>query len=336
MTSFVNWLDGLLKVRGIPILYAHVVAAVVAGLVIFSVIGISVMVLVWLERKISAHVQSRLGPMRVGPHGALQLLADILKLITKEDIIPAKADRWVFVLAPFIVLLPAVLAFLIIPINSNLTVRNLNVGLLYFLSIPSISSIGLIMAGWGSRSKYSLLGGMRAAAQFVSYEIPRALSVIGVVMFTGSLSTVAIVSGQARIWHILWQPLGFLVFFTASLAECNRIPFDCPEGEAELVGGFHTEYSGARFALFLMAEYAHMVAACAMATVLFLGGGSGFLLPSVVWFLIKVFALIVLVIWIRWTYPRFRPDQLMDISWKVLVPLALINLAIAGAVTAFI
>lgn len=336
MTFFVDWLQGLFKAWNIPSLYAQIVAAAVAGVVIFSVIGISVMALVWLERKISAHVQSRLGPMRVGPHGSLQLLADILKLVTKEDIIPAKADYWVFVLAPFVVLLPAVLAFLVIPINSSLVVRNLNVGLLYFLAVPSVSAVGLIMAGWGSHSKYPLLGGMRAAAQFISYEIPRALSVVGVIMIAGSLSTVAIVSAQARIWYVIVQPLGFLVFFIASLAECNRIPFDLPEGEAELVGGFHTEYSGARFALFFMAEYGHLVAACAMATVLFLGGGSGFLLPSVVWFLIKVFALISLIMWIRWTYPRFRPDQLMDISWKVLIPLSLINLAITGAVVAFL
>ncbi len=336
MTLFVDWLESLLKSWHIPSFYSHIVAAAIAGAAIFSIVGLSVMALVWLERKISAHVQSRLGPMRVGPHGSLQLLADILKLVTKEDLIPAKADYWSFVLAPFVVLLPAVLAFLVIPINSSLIIRNLNVGLLYFLAIPSISAVGLIMAGWGSRSKYPLLGGMRAAAQFVSYEIPRALSVIGIIMFTGSLSTVAVVSAQTRIWNILWQPLGFLVFFIASLAEGNRLPFDLPEGEAELVGGFHTEYSGARFALFFMAEYAHLVAACAMITVLFLGGGSGFLLPSVVWFLIKVFALISLVMWIRWTYPRFRPDQLMDISWKVLIPLSLINLAIAGVITAFL
>jgi len=335
MTAFVTWLEGLLKQSNIPAFYAQIITAVLAGVVIFSVIGLSVMVLVWMERKISAHVQSRLGPMRVGPHGSLQLLADIIKLVTKEDTVPEKADYWVFVIAPFVVLLPAVLAFLVIPIDSKLVVRNLNVGLLYFLSIPSISSIGLIMAGWGSRSKYSLLGGMRAAAQFISYEIPRAISVLGVIMFAGSLSTVAIVSAQSRIWYIILQPLGFLVFFIASIAECNRIPFDLPEGEAELVGGYITEYSGARYAMFMMAEYGHLVAACAMATVLFLGGGSGFLLPPFVWFVIKVFALICLVMWIRWTYPRFRPDQLMDISWKVLIPLALINLVITGSVTAF-
>lgn len=336
MSIFLKWLEAMLKTWKIPGFYAQIIAAVLAGIVIFSIIGISVMVLVWLERKISAHVQSRLGPMITGPHGSLQLLADILKLATKEDTIPGKADYWVFVLAPFVVLLPAVMAFLVIPINSQLVVRNLNVGILYFVSVPSISSIGLVMAGWGSHSKYPLLGGMRAAAQFISYEIPRALSVIGVIMFTGSLSTVAVLSAQSRIWFVIWQPLGFLVFFIASLAESNRIPFDLPEGEAELVGGYLTEYSGARYALFMMAEYGHLVAACAMATVLFFGGGSGFLLPSFVWFFIKVFALVALVMWIRWTFPRFRPDQLMDVSWKVLIPLALINLAIVSVVTAFL
>jgi len=336
MSLFIEWLESLLKGWSAAGFYAHFIAALVAGFVIFSIIGMSVMALVWLERKLSAHLQSRLGPMRTGPHGTLQLLADILKLVTKEDIIPAKADRWVFVIAPFIVLVPVVLTFLVIPINSSLIVRDLNVGLLYFLAIPSLSGVGLIMAGWSSRSKYPLLGAMRAAAQFISYEIPRALAVIGVIMFAGSLSTVAIASSQAKIWNIIWQPIGFLVFFIGSLAECHRLPFDLPEGEAELVGGFHIEYSGARFALFFMAEYGHLVAACAMTTVLFLGGGSGFLLPSVVWFLIKVIALIVLIMWIRWTYPRFRPDQLMDISWKVLLPLALVNLALASIITAFL
>lgn len=336
MTLFIDWLTGLMKTWHLSDFYAYLIAAVVAGFVIFSLIGISVMVLVWLERKISAHLQSRLGPMRTGPHGTLQLMADILKLITKEDIIPANADRWVFVIAPFVVLVPVVLTFLVIPINSSLIVRDLNVGLLYFLAIPSLSAVGLIMAGWSSRSKYPLLGGLRAAAQFVSYEIPRALAVVGVVMFASSLSTVAIASSQTRIWNIVWQPLGFLVFFIASLAESHRLPFDLPEGEAELVAGFHTEYSGARFALFFMAEYGHLVAACAMTTVLFLGGGSGFLLPSIIWFLIKVLALIFLIMWIRWTFPRFRPDQLMDISWKVLIPLSLLNLAIAGVATAFL
>lgn len=336
MNAFLKWLESVLKTWNMSSFYAQIIAALVAGAVIFSLIGLSVMVLVWMERKISAHVQSRLGPMRVGPHGSLQLLADILKLVTKEDTIPATADHSVFVIAPFVVLLPAVLAFLIIPIDSRFVVRNLNVGLLYFLSIPSISSIGLIMAGWGSRSKYSLLGGIRAAAQFISYEIPRALSVVGVVMFAGSLSTVTIISAQSSVWYVLLQPLGFMVFFIASLAESNRVPFDLPEGEAELVGGYITEYSGARYAMFMMAEYGHLVAACAMITVLFLGGGSGFLLPAFIWFFLKVFALVVLIMWIRWTYPRFRPDQLMDICWKVLIPLSLVNLAIAGAITAFL
>jgi NADH-quinone oxidoreductase subunit H len=336
MSLFIDWLRGLMANWNVSGFFADIIAAVVAGFVIFSIIGLSVMALVWLERKISAHLQSRLGPMRTGPHGTLQLLADILKLVTKEDLIPANADKVVFIVAPFVVLVPVVLTFLVIPINSNLVVRDLNIGLLYFLAIPSLSGVGLIMAGWGSRSKYSVLGAMRAAAQFISYEIPRALAVVGVVMFAGSLSTVAIASSQAKIWNIIWQPLGFVVFFIASLAESNRLPFDLPEGEAELVAGFHTEYSGARFALFFMAEYGHLVAASAMTAVLFLGGGSGFLLPSVVWFFLKVVALIVFIMWIRWTYPRFRPDQLMSISWKILIPLALVNLAIAGTVTAFL
>ncbi len=313
----------LLTNLGLSVLYAAVVLAI---------ISVSLIFMVWLERKVSAHIQSRLGPMVTGGfHGWAQLLADMVKSILKEDIIPRKSDRWVFILASFVIFVPAFLSFIVVPIGPNLVVRDLNVGLLYFLAVPSIGVLGIIMAGWGSNNKYSLLGGMRSAAQIVGYEAPRALSVLSVAMIAGTLSTVSIVSSQ-KIWFIIFQPLGFLIYFIASIAEVNRIPFDLPEAEAELVAGFYTEYSGIRFVIFQMAEYTNLLAASAMAAILFLGGWKGFLLPGPIWFLLKTYLLIFVIMWLRWTLPRFRIDHLMNLCWKVLLPLALVNLGITAAV----
>lgn len=296
----------------------------------FSFVGLSVIILVYMERKVSAHIQDRLGPMRTGWHGSLQLVADMIKMILKEDIIPSKADKAVFVLAPFVVFIPAFLVYLIIPFGPGWVGRDLNVGILYFLAIPSVSVLGLIMAGWGSRNKFAFLGGMRSAAQMISYEIPRALSVLAVVMLAGTLSTVAVVNSQDRLWFIALQPLAFIIYFIASIAETNRIPFDFSEAESELVAGYGTEYSGIRWGLFMMAEYAAVFAAAAIGAVLFLGGWQGPFLPPVIWFLLKTYLLIFLMMWVRWTLPRFRIDQMMDLSWKLLVPLALLNLGLTG------
>ncbi len=311
----------------------------VAGVGIFIFIALSVLILVWLERKVAGHIQSRMGPMRVGWHGLVQTLADMVKLISKESILPAKADKWLFFLAPFVVFIPAYLSYMVIPFAPKLIIRDFNIGLLYFLAIPSISVVGIIMAGWGSNNKYALLGGLRSAAQIISYEIPRALSVVGVVMLAGSMSTVTIVKSQSSIWFILLQPLGFLIYFISTLAEVNRIPFDLPEAESELVAGFHTEYSGIKWSIFMMSEYANVFAGCALCVVLFLGGWHGFLIPkgepwssvvSLIWFMVKTLILIFLMMWLRWTLPRFRVDQLMDLSWKVFLPLALINIGLTG------
>ncbi|HCH00157.1 MAG: hypothetical protein A2074_05865 [Candidatus Aquicultor primus] len=318
---------------GIPLWGLDASIALVLAVAVFCLCGLGVVVLVYMERKIAADFQIRYGPLHVGWHGSLQLVADILKLITKEDVFPKKADPWIFRLAPAIVFLAAFVGLLVMPIGPGLVVQDLNVGLIYVLAIPSIGIAGLIMAGFGSYNKYAMMGSLRAAAQMVSYEIPRALSVIGVVMIAGSAKLSAIVGAQG-IWHIILQPLGFMVFLVSTLAELNRTPFDLPDTEAELVAGFSMEYSGMRFAFFFFGEYIALMAASALTVVLFLGGWHGpgpeFLAP--VWFLIKTFGVIFLAMWIRWTLPRFRIDQVMDLGWKVLLPLALLNILITGIV----
>lgn len=298
--------------------------------------------LVWMERKVSAHIQSRLGPMRVGFHGALQTIADGVKLFLKEDLIPREADRWVHRLAPLVVVVPTIMAFAIVPFGSRLVPVDLNIGILYFLSVSSLGVVGIIMAGWGSNNKYTLLGGLRSAAQIVSYEIPRALSILPVVMLAGSLQMSVIVSAQELKWFgflpkwfIFYFPVGpiaFLIFLTASIAECNRTPFDLPEAESELVAGFSTEYSGLKFAFFFLAEFANMFLGCAIATALFLGGGSGPVLPSTFWFLVKTLFLVFLFMLIRWTVPRLRVDRLMTFNWKVLLPWCFANIFLASLV----
>ncbi|MCK4777069.1 MAG: NADH-quinone oxidoreductase subunit NuoH, partial [Actinomycetia bacterium] len=290
----------------------------------------AVMVLVWVERKVTAAIQLRYGPMRTGKWGLAQTLADTLKLILKEDIVPKKADRMLFLFAPIIVFIPAYLTYLVLPVSPDLITRDLNIGLFYFLAIPSISALGLLMAGWGSNSKYPLIGGIRSAAQMVSYEIPRALSLLGIIMLAGTLSMTKLVELQNPYWFILLQPLGFIIFFISSLAEINRIPFDIPVAESELVQGYFTEYSGIRFALFQMAEYAHMVGVSLFLALIFLGGWHGPFLPSGVWLFLKTFFFILIFMWVGWTFPRFKAEQLMRICWKMLIPLALFNIAFTG------
>lgn len=314
-------LPPLLVTLAVMLLYA-------VGIVIF--IAASVIFLVWMERKVSAHIQSRLGPMKTGFHGWAQTIADMIKILFKEDVIPAGTDKWVFVSASFVLFVPALLSYLIIPFGPKIIARDLNVGLLYFLAIPSVGVLGIIMAGWGSNNKYSFLGGMRSAAQLIGYEAPRALSVLSIALMAGTMSTISIVQAQ-KIPFLLVQPLAFIIFFIASLAETNHIPFDLPEAEAELVMGYHLEYSGIRWAIFMLAEYANLFAAAAMATILFLGGWKGFLLPGPIWFLLKAYAIIFVVMWLRWTLPRFRMDQMMNLCWKVLLPLSLLNLGLTAA-----
>jgi len=308
-------------------------AAVMLGLFLFC--ALLVMVLVYLERKIAGHMQSRLGPMRVGWHGVLQIIADTIKMVVKEVLVPACADPAVYRAAPYVVFIAGFLALVALPLDRGVTPAHLNVGLLYVLAVSTPGVIGILMAGWGSGNKYALLGGMRSAAQMISYEVPLVLSVLGVVMLAQSLDLQAIVVSQ-RIPNIVFQPLGFLIFLIAAVAETNRNPFDIPEAESELTAGFHTEYGGIRFAYFFLAEYLAMFVLSALAATLFLGGWRGPLLPGWMWYLLKTGALLFLFIWFRWTFPRLRADQLMELGWKVLTPLAFFNLLATGLVLAWL
>ncbi len=316
---------------------------IVAG-VVLGFISVFAMAAVYAERKVSAHMQDRLGPMVVGGwHGWAQTVADALKLMIKEDIVPRLADKKLFVLAPLVVFASSVAAFSLLPFGRELVASDLDIGLLLILAISSIVTIGIIMGGWASNNKWSLLGAMRSAAQIVSYEIPVGLSVLTVVMLVGSLNLQDIIVAQdGGFWNWFGFPLrnpftfiAMIMAFVGSLAEVNRTPFDIPEAESEIVAGYHTEYSGMKFAFFFLAEYADMFLVSALVTILFLGGWHGPLggvipLPGIVWFLGKVSLLVLIQIWIRWSLPRLRVDQLMYVSWKVLTPFALANIFLLG------
>jgi NADH-quinone oxidoreductase subunit H len=309
-----------------------IIVLLLIGLAVVGFIAASAMFLIWWERKVSAHIQSRLGPMRVGWHGVLQSIADAVKLLLKENIIPAGADKLVWWLAPFFAVVPSVMVFVAIPFGKNLIVKDLNVGILYIMAVSSVCVLGIFMAGWGSNNKYSLLGGMRSAAQIISYELPLILSMIIVAMHAGSLSMQKIVAAQSGYWYILHptMTLAFVVYMIAATAEVNRVPFDIPEAESELVAGFHTEYSGMKFAMFFVGEYTNVFLISAIATTLFLGGWHGPILPPALWFLIKTYGIVTVLMWVRWTFPRVRVDQLMGFAWKVLTPVSFLNLAVTG------
>jgi len=285
---------------------------------------------IWLERRGMARMQARLGPNRAGPLGLLQPVADAIKVLIKEDLVPASADKIVHLLAPIVAFAPVLMIFAVVPFQDGALLADLNIGILYVVAISSIATIGVFMAGWGSNNKYSLLGAMRNVAAVVSYEIPLVVTIIGVVLIAGSLSMNDIVVAQERMPFILLQPLGFLLFFISGCAEINRSPFDLMEADSELVAGFHTEYSGMKFALFYLVEYGEALAIASIITTLFLGGWQGPVLPPWLWFLIKVIAVFFAMVWTRTTFPRVRIDQLMALAWKFLLPLALINLLITG------
>ncbi|MBI2860144.1 MAG: NADH-quinone oxidoreductase subunit NuoH [Chloroflexi bacterium] len=297
--------------------------------IIFTFVFTLVMAFTWVERRGLGRMQSRLGPNRAGPFGILQPVADAIKVLLKEDIVPSRSDRIVHWLAPVVAFFPALLIFAVVPFQNGALLADLDIGILYVVAISSVSTVGIFMAGWGSSNKFSLLGAMRNVAAVVSYEMPLVLAVIGVVLIAGSLSMNQIVLAQ-DIPLILLQPLGFLIVFIAGCAEINRSPFDLMEADSEIVAGFHTEYSGMKFAMFYLVEYAEALALSAIIATLFLGGWRGPVLPPWLWLVIKVFAVFFLMVWTRTTLPRIRIDQLMALAWKFLFPLALINLAITG------
>ena len=298
----------------------------------------------WLERKGLGRIQNRMGPNRVGPYGWFQPVADGLKMLTKEDIVPYRADKLIHFLAPVVLVIPTLLAFAVLPYGRNLVPINLDAGILFFFAVGASTELAVFMAGWSSRNKYSLLGAMRAIAQMISYEIPLIISSVTVIMITGSLSLVDMVAGQGGYvfgflprWHVFtpWGFAGFIMFLIASLAEANRSPFDLPEAESEIIAGHLTEYTGFKYALFFLAEYLGMFAMCGLAATLFLGGWQAPLpfldwVPSYIWFLGKLIALVFLFIWIRGTVPRLRVDQLLNFAWKFMLPMALLNLIVAA------
>ncbi len=320
-----------------------IIITLVKVVIVLVVFLILIAYLTWLERKLLGHFQVRLGPMRVGPHGLFQPFADGIKLLFKEDILPANAHKFIYHLAPLLTFIPALIMVAVIPFGKgvkflgypvDMVISNFNMGILYVLAVSSIGVYGIVLAGWSSNNKYSLLGGLRSSAQMISYEISLALSLIGVLMIAGSFSLVDIVGAQDKFfnWFVFRQPLGFILYLVCAIAETNRAPFDLPEADNELVAGYMTEYSSMKFAMFFLGEYGNMINVSALATTLFLGGWHGPYLPPVVWFLIKLVAFLFFYIWIRATLPRFRYDQLMNFGWKVLLPLAILNVFVTAVI----
>lgn len=328
----------------VKFLWAHSVLQIV---IVFAFTLLMVPILTWVERKVIGHMQVRLGPMRVGPHGILQGIADGVKLLLKENIVPSGADKQIFVLAPILSLVPAMIAFSVIPFDKWFYITDINIAVLYVLAISSVGTYGIILAGWSSNSKYALLGALRSAAQVISYELAIGLALVGPLMMAGTLSMVGITEAQSEHWYLLPQIVGFFIYFVAMIAETNRAPFDLPEAETELVAGFHVEYSGMRFAFFFIAEYANMILVSCIATVMFLGGWNPPFqmfevmhvlqkVPGIFWFFGKIAFLLFCFFWVRATFPRFRYDQLMRLGWKVLIPLALGNILVTGIVLALL
>lgn len=321
-----------------------IVIATVKVVVVFVVLLTACAYMTLLERRVVARFQSRLGPIYTGPSGLLQPVADLVKLLFKEDLVPGHVDKTIYLLAPLAAFIPATLSFVVIPFGStihlfgreiDLVLSNFNVGLLYIFAITSLGVYGIILSGWASNSKYSLLGSIRSSAQMISYEISMGLAVVSVVLVSGSLNMNQIVASQSGLWNIVLQPVGFLIYIICGIAETNRAPFDLPEAESELVAGYHTEYSAMKFGLFFVGEYANMITIGAIATTLYFGGWQGPTdnpILSIVWFCIKVFAFMFLYLWLRATLPRFRYDQLMNFGWKILLPLAIANLLVTAVI----
>jgi NADH-quinone oxidoreductase subunit H len=298
------------------------------GVLVFVVVN--ALILTWMERKVAGHMQRRIGPKEVGPFGLMQPFADVFKLLGKEILTPRDVDKTLYWMAPTIIFIPVLVSFIVIPFDVNLQVKDINVGILLVLACSSLTVISILMAGWGSNNKYALIGAIRGVAQDIAYEIPLLLALLPVIMIANSLSLKDIVEAQKGLWFVCLQPVAFVIYFITGVAETNRTPFDLPEAESELVAGYHTEYSGMRFALFFLAEYTNMFIVSAIAVTFFLGGYHGPILPGIVWFLLKSYFLVFVIMWMRWTFPRVRFDQLLNISWKALIPLTFINLIVTG------
>jgi len=321
-----DWLAGL----GL----GHFGATVLLGTaLIMGYLTFNVLFLIWLERKVSGHIQRRYGPMEVGPHGTLQTVADMVKLLGKQILTPVATDKFVYILAPVLVFVPTLCLASLVPLSGAEAFADQPYGLVVVIALSGISVLAIFMAGWASNNKYAVLGGMRSVAQVIAYEIPILLAALSVVMIAQSLNLREIVAAQARgVPFVLLQPVAAVLYFVGITAETNRAPFDIPEAESELVGGFHTEYSGMRFGMFFFAEYTNMLVLAAVGATLFLGGWLGPWLPGPVWLLLKAYAIIFVMIWMRWTFPRLRFDQLMSFAWKLLIPVAIVNLVITALV----
>jgi NADH-quinone oxidoreductase subunit H len=301
------------------------------AVVLMTFLACNVLFLVLMERKLAGHFQRRVGPMEVGPHGSLQSVADMVKLLGKQVLTPVATDRFVYVLAPLMIFLPTLCVASLIPVAGTEAFADQPYGLLVIVALSGVTVLSIFMAGWSSNNKYAVLGGMRSVAQVIAYEIPVLLAALSVVLVAQSTNLRQIVEAQHHtVWYVLLQPVAAVLFFIGIIAETNRAPFDIPEAESELVGGFHTEYSGMRFAMFFFAEYTNMLVLGALGATLFLGGWLGPVLPGFVWLLLKAYALIFVMIWVRWTYPRLRFDQLMSFAWKLLIPVALANLVVTA------
>ena len=322
--------EALLPIAGSEIIVNLTIMALGIALMFGLVTG-SALIFTLLERKVCAFIQVRIGPNRVGPGGTLQSLADMLKLMSKEDIVPQGIDMWLWVLSPALIFVPSALIYAMFPFDDGVIFADVNIGLFLILAITSQSVLLFLMCGYASNSKYAMIGGMRTVAQMLAYEVPMVFALMGVVMLTGSLKMSAIVEAQTDVWFVVLQPLAFLIFMVAALVESNRPPFNIVEGESEIIAGPFTEYTGMRWALFFLAEFANLLSISIMTTTLFLGGWHGpEFLPGMVWFAIKVMIMVLVYQWIGWTFPRLRIDHMLTFGWKVLLPIALVNVLLTG------
>jgi NADH-quinone oxidoreductase subunit H len=325
-----NLIRNILSALGFGGFLTNLVMSLVYFVAVAAVVTFNIIMILWVDRRGASFFQERVGPNRVGPFGLLQSMIDAVKLIGKESIIPEAVDKTVYKLAPIFIFTITIMLYAVLPYGKGMSAVNINVGILYFTAISSTSTVAILMAGWGSNNKYSLLGGMRTVAQIISYEIPLCFSMLGIVMITGTLNLNGIVAGQSSVWNIVVQPVAFIIFVIAALAELNKSPFDMMEAEQEIVAGYHTEYTGMRFALFFMAEYANLFVMSALGVTLFLGGWHGPILPSWLWFMIKSYLMIFFLLWLRWTLPRARIEKMMQFNWKVLIPISIANLFVTG------